>query len=120
MSLWTFFTFLLISFFDSNTNIGVAYGDGVYFARNSSYSLQYSQLHGKMYVAKVLVGRYTTGERGMKAPPSRDEPGNPGVRYDSVVDNVRNPSIFVIFVDNHCCWCKSVYCILIVVLFLLN
>ena len=53
-------------------------------------------------MAKVLVGRYTIGGRGMKAPPSRDEPGNPGVRYDSVVDNVRNPSIFVIFVDNHC------------------
>ena len=55
-----------------------------------------------MYVARVLVGRYTSGGKGMKAPPSTNDPGNPGVRYDSVVDNVRNPSIFVIFVDNHC------------------
>ena len=38
----------------------------------------------------------------MKAPPSRNDPDNPGVRYDSVVDNVQNPSIFVKFVDNHC------------------
>ena len=79
----------------------------MYFARDSSYSLRYSRLHGssgnsKIYVARVLVGRYTIGGKGMKAPPSRNDPDNPGVRYDSVVDNVQNPSIFVKFVDNHC------------------
>ena len=54
----------------------------------------------KMYIAKVLVGEYTKGEKGMKAPPSKNDPKNPGVRYDSVVDNIRNPTMYVIFQDN--------------------
>ena len=55
-----------------------------------------------MYVARVLVGQYTNGAQGMKAPPSRNDPTNPGVLYDSLVDNVHNPSIFVIFIDHQC------------------
>jgi poly [ADP-ribose] polymerase 10/14/15 len=53
-----------------------------------------------MYMAKVLVGEYTRGASGMKAPPSKNDPNNPGLRYDSVVDNPSNPSMYIIFQDN--------------------
>ena len=55
-----------------------------------------------MYVVKVLVGQFIAGSQGMKAPPPRNDSGNPGRLYDSVVDKVEDPSIFVIFVDNQC------------------
>ena len=53
-----------------------------------------------MYLAKVLVGDYTLGTTEMKAPPLKYDPTNPGLRYDSVVDNVKQPRIYVIFQDN--------------------
>lgn len=53
-----------------------------------------------MYIAKVLVGDYTCGKSGMKAPPSKNDPENRGLLYDSVVDNTINPTMYVIFQDN--------------------
>ena len=83
---------------------GTSYGNGVYFANTSAYSARYCRAeHGndcKMYVVRVLVGEFTVGQKGMKAPPSRNDPNNPGKLYDSVVDKIINPSIFVIFSDN--------------------
>ena len=84
---------------------GVKYGNGVYFARDASYSMGYAkrQLPGsrpKMYMAKVLVGDYTKGAKGIKAPPLKNDPYNPGLRYDSVVDHGSNPSMYIIFQDN--------------------
>ena len=49
-----------------------------------------------MFMAKVLVGEYTTGSRYSKTPPKK---GNGTDLYDSVVDNIRKPSIFVVFPD---------------------
>ena len=85
--------------------IGVAYGNGVYFARDASYSMGYAkrQVSGsrpKMYMAKVLVGDYTKGAMGLKAPPLKNDVNNPGLRYDSVVDHHSNPSMYIIFQDN--------------------
>ena len=51
-----------------------------------------------MYLARVLTGVYTTGQSSFLEPPPKD-PRNPVVLYDSVVDNVQNPTIFVIFHD---------------------
>ena len=85
---------------------GALYGDGVYFARDASYSLNYCRTDNAglsiMYVAKVLVGNFTVGAKGMKMPPSRNNPSNPQLLYDSVVDNINNPSIYVIFADHQC------------------
>lgn len=84
--------------------LGVAYGNGVYFACNASYSMRYAKrqltLAPKMYLAKVLVGEYTTGAPGLKAPPLKNDSNNPGLRYDSVVDNLLIPKMFIIFQDN--------------------
>uniref|UniRef100_A0A3B3ZLM5 Poly [ADP-ribose] polymerase n=1 Tax=Periophthalmus magnuspinnatus TaxID=409849 RepID=A0A3B3ZLM5_9GOBI len=80
------------------------YGKGVYFAVNASYSARdvYSEPDDaglkRMYVARVLTGRYTEGEASMKAPPPRGK--NLSDRYDSLVDSLQNPEMFVIFHDD--------------------
>ena len=51
-----------------------------------------------MYYAKVLVGDYTTGREDMKVRPPKNS-ADPNETYDSVVDNVANPTIYVLFQD---------------------
>ena len=83
---------------------GVAYGRGVYFARDARYSLGYAGRGGGtryMYLARVLVGQYCAGNSGMIVPPAKD-PNRLEILYESVVDNPGNPSIFVVFYDNQC------------------
>ncbi|XP_044309240.1 protein mono-ADP-ribosyltransferase PARP10 [Varanus komodoensis] len=80
------------------------YGCGVYFATRSFLSVheQYSPCSSDgskfVFVARTLVGDYTRGSPGMRAPPLRDGDTAPR-RYDSTVDNPDHPSIFVIFND---------------------
>ncbi|XP_061194487.1 protein mono-ADP-ribosyltransferase PARP14-like [Saccostrea echinata] len=80
-----------------------AYGNGVYFAVNASYSASstYSppDISGnrRVYRSRVLTGEYCPGRGGMKVPPNK--PGGGHILYDSVVDNTSNPGIFVIFND---------------------
>uniref|UniRef100_W5LY42 Poly [ADP-ribose] polymerase n=1 Tax=Lepisosteus oculatus TaxID=7918 RepID=W5LY42_LEPOC len=82
-----------------------AFGAGVYFAVNSSYSANptYSSPDPngfqRMYVARVLTGRYTLGKSNMRVPPARSS-ADPNDRFDSVVDNPQNPSMFVTFHDD--------------------
>nr|XP_029531922.1 protein mono-ADP-ribosyltransferase PARP15-like [Oncorhynchus nerka] len=82
-----------------------AYGVGVYFAVNASYSAnpRYSPPdgsgHRRMYVARVLTGRYTLGDPSMKFTPRRS-PTDSADCYDSLVDNLQRPSMFVIFHDD--------------------
>ncbi len=85
--------------------LATAYGRGVYFARDASYSCNptYSPPGGPngfryMYYAKVLVGDYTKGNSSMIVPPNKNS-GNPNETYDSVVDNISNPSMYVLFQD---------------------
>ena len=82
----------------------MAFGQGVYFAVNSSYSETYSTTAGtsekKMYYAKVLTGDYTKGNKDMRMPPPKKDPNNPLLLFDATVDKEPNPTIFVIFNDN--------------------
>ena len=86
-----------------NFSIATAYGRGVYFAKNFSYSAQatYSppDISGikNVYQCKVLVGDYTVGSPTYIVPPPK--PGSQD-NYDSVVDRIQAPSIFVVFYDN--------------------
>ncbi|XP_036404127.1 protein mono-ADP-ribosyltransferase PARP14-like [Megalops cyprinoides] len=81
-----------------------AYGNGTYFAVDARYSAAnaYSVPDNTgqkyMYLTKVLVGYYTQGNQGLPAPPPKNTT-DPTDLYDSVVDNVQNPKIFVIFND---------------------
>ena len=51
-----------------------------------------------MYIAKVLEGKYTKGEKGLIVPPPIDA-SNPNICCDSVVDDVSKPLIYVVFSD---------------------
>ncbi|XP_042566379.1 protein mono-ADP-ribosyltransferase PARP15 [Clupea harengus] len=81
------------------------YGLGTYFAVKASYSANptYScpEADGTqlMFVARVLTGSYTLGQRDMKVPPPFS-PQQPNIRFDSLVDDQQNPSMFVVFHDS--------------------
>ena len=77
------------------------YGKGSYFAVSAKYSHSYTKgpVH-LMFQAKVLIGSYTTGKQDMTCPPNI--PGEGHRRYDTCVDSVANPSIFVVFDRNQC------------------
>ena len=78
---------------------------GTYFAQDASYSAQptYSEPDGKgckyMYYARVLVGEYTVGKSSMMVPPAKNPRKNPNILFDSLVDNLAVPSIFVVGPD---------------------
>ena len=79
----------------------------MYFAKDASYSLDYSR-NGRargdycyMYLSRVLVGEYCKGTPRMIVPPPKN-PSQPEILFDSVVDNTKNPTIFVVFFDNQC------------------
>ncbi|XP_028673864.2 protein mono-ADP-ribosyltransferase PARP10 isoform X1 [Erpetoichthys calabaricus] len=80
------------------------YGKGVYFAVNSSLSVQdqYSPPnkdgHKFVFIVRVLTGDFTKGTHEMKAAPLKENSEIP-IRYHSVADSTRSPSIFVIFND---------------------
>ncbi|XP_012874869.1 PREDICTED: poly [ADP-ribose] polymerase 14-like [Dipodomys ordii] len=82
----------------------VSYGKGTYFAVHANYSAddRYSKPdeNGKkhMYFARVLTGDYTVGSQTSIVPPPKD-PHAPTELYDTVVDNVHNPSLYVVFYD---------------------
>uniref|UniRef100_A0A8C2BU27 Poly [ADP-ribose] polymerase n=1 Tax=Cyprinus carpio TaxID=7962 RepID=A0A8C2BU27_CYPCA len=89
----TFFAFVSIS---------AMYGNGTYFAVDPNYSAQgYSapdaKGHKRMYLVRVLVGDFTQGKQGLPAPPAKSS--NNADLYNSVTDNMTNPTMFVIFND---------------------
>ena len=81
-----------------------ACGRGVYFAKDAQYSARdiYSPPdrngHKHMYLAKVLTGVYTKGSSDMREPPAKDRT-NEAAKFDSTVDDVNDPHIFVVFFD---------------------
>ena len=84
-------------------SIATVYGKGVYFAVNSNYSNGYTSPDGNgyrhMYLTCVLTGEYTVGNSSMVVPPAKNAQINQHVLFDSTVDNVANPSIFVVYTD---------------------
>ncbi|XP_078622013.1 uncharacterized protein LOC144888119 [Branchiostoma floridae x Branchiostoma japonicum] len=82
------------------------YGKGSYFAKNADYSHAYSNASCDgtryMFLANVLVGKYTRGEQNIPRPPPIDPSDPYGDLYDSCVNNEANPTIFVVFKDDQC------------------
>ena len=77
----------------------------MYFARNASYSASSSYAkpdlngHCQMYYARVLTEEYEFGKKEMKTPPSKNDLNNPSLHYDSTVNDINSPTIFVIYYD---------------------
>jgi hypothetical protein len=73
------------------------YGSGVYFARDSLYSTKnsYSPPNANqekiMFSTRVCIGHSSVGKGDMKTPPVRLG----DIAFDSLVDSLANPSIFV-------------------------
>jgi len=77
------------------------FGIGSYFARDSSYSIGYCtgvDSQGAKYIlqCRVVVGEYVKGDSSMKTPPYK--PGTTD-QFDSTVNVVNDPSIFVVYTD---------------------
>ena len=85
--------------------VAKAYGVGIYFARDAAYSAQplYSKPdssgHKYIYLVRVLVGQYTVGNSSLVVPPAKDPQKDPNTLFDSMVDSMTNPSIFVVGPD---------------------
>ena len=79
------------------------FGKGVYFAVNSNYSAlgKYAKVnkdgHQMMFICRVLIGKYTLGNKSMKKAPTLTKDSNEV--YDTLVDNVDKPTIFVAMSD---------------------
>ncbi|XP_057317079.1 uncharacterized protein LOC130662274 [Hydractinia symbiolongicarpus] len=80
------------------------FGQGSYFSNNARYSHKYSTSDASgifyMFVAEVLVGQYAKGDSSMKRPPNL--PNSDVELYDSCVNDVNNPNIFVIYERDQC------------------
>ena len=75
------------------------YGKGVYFAVNSKYSVDYTSrnIRGErhMFLCRVLVGEYCLGIEDQLKPDVR----RGTERYDSTVNDLQAPTIFVTYND---------------------
>ena len=85
-----------------------AFGKGTSFAVNANYSARKtyspSDANGNrfMFYACVLTGEFTKGSHRLKVPLPKDPSRSTVILYDSVVDNVSTPNIYVVFTDAQC------------------
>ena len=81
-----------------------AFGKGTYFARHSQYSSDpsYSSIDTggiqHMFLCRVLVGEFHKGKPSLLQPNLK--PGSKFDVYETTVNNIRNPTIFVTYQDN--------------------
>lgn len=74
---------------------GTMYGEGAYFARDAKYSHRYTKPPLRfMFMVPVLVGQYTKGNQTYRRPPNK--PGSDHELFDSCVNDVSRPSIYVL------------------------
>ena len=95
-------SFVMQEGFRKEFNNTAAYGKGTYFARDASYSINYSPkdiIDGYKYIllCKVIIGDCTIGTRTQNKIAKKYD----GTEYDSMVDILNNPSIYVIWRDYH-------------------
>ncbi|KAM6961584.1 protein mono-ADP-ribosyltransferase TIPARP-like [Tautogolabrus adspersus] len=86
---------------------GTSYGYGSYFATNASFSNTFSAKVGPnevrhMFLAKVLVGKVSMGKNNYRRPPPLNSKGKQYCLYDTCVDNMDDPTMFVVFDSCQC------------------
>jgi hypothetical protein len=93
--------------FDRNMNERGQYGVGSYFSNQLEYSLreEYAKPDDEdsqwVLLVRILVGQSCVGKKGMRQPDKK--PGGGAVLFESMVDSLQKPSIFVLSTgsDNH-------------------
>ena len=80
---------------------GSSYGKGVYFAAKPDLAAQYARRDANglryIFVCRVAVGDWCQGNSNCLTPDPK--PGTPSELYDSTVDNVASPKLFVVYHD---------------------
>ena len=81
---------------------GDVFGKGIYFAQSPCVADRFAKPNGAsttrhLLLCSVHLGWWATGSRGMVRPPPVDCEYPNGRLYDSVVDDVITPSIYVVF-----------------------
>ncbi|XP_069502421.1 protein mono-ADP-ribosyltransferase TIPARP-like [Ambystoma mexicanum] len=84
----------------------IIYGQGSYFARKAKYSHRYAPCSpsGQHYVflSKVLVGKSAPGICSYRRPPALVPEDPASDLFDSCVDSLKDPQIYVIFDNDQC------------------
>lgn len=87
----------------SGEKCGTRFGNGCYFTKKADYAHKYVtpeiNLY-KMFLVKVLVGHSCKGKMTYVRPPLVDPNNEGGDLYNSCVDDVENPNVFVIFAND--------------------
>ena len=91
----------------SGTANDVVYGRGTYFARDARFSDKYCSSHRQrryrwMFLSRVLVGRTAVGKRDYVRPPPISPAQPHGDLYDSCVNSLDRPTIYVVFDTDQC------------------
>ncbi|XP_071358051.1 protein mono-ADP-ribosyltransferase TIPARP-like [Trachinotus anak] len=86
---------------------GASYGFGTYFATTASFSNTFSAKVGldqlrHMFLAKVLVGKVSLGRSTYRRPPPLSSKARQYRLYDTCVDNLHRPTMFVVFDSSQC------------------
>ncbi|XP_044041753.1 protein mono-ADP-ribosyltransferase TIPARP-like [Siniperca chuatsi] len=86
---------------------GTSCGFGSYFATTASFSNTYSARVGPdevchMFLAKVLVGKVSLGRSHYRRPPQLNSKTKEHRLYDTCVDNMDKPTMFVVFDSCQC------------------
>ncbi|XP_076152629.1 protein mono-ADP-ribosyltransferase PARP12-like isoform X1 [Alosa pseudoharengus] len=83
-----------------NTLTDTRFGRGCYFSKDASYANEYTNKQGVrfLFMCQVTVGDYALGQPDYYRPPFKDEKKT--VSYDSCVDDLARPSVYVIFEKN--------------------
>ena len=94
--------------FNRDYNITSVYGKGTYFSNQAKIAAQYCTTYDDrnvyaMLACRVYVGDSTVGSYYMKKSELYKE--DKVTQYDSLVNNTKNPSIFVINRDYHAVPC---------------
>uniref|UniRef100_A0A8C5MY84 Poly [ADP-ribose] polymerase n=1 Tax=Leptobrachium leishanense TaxID=445787 RepID=A0A8C5MY84_9ANUR len=80
-----------------------SFGKGTYFAKNAlyscndTYSVKDETGEKHVYQAAVITGKWCLGDKNYLEPPPTIE--DPRILYNSTVNNVTNPTLFVVYND---------------------
>lgn len=86
---------------------GTSFGRGSYFATKASISSVYSVLSSgdevrHMFLSKVLVGQVCLGRANYRRPPPLSSRSRQYLLYDTCVDRMDKPTMFVVFDSCQC------------------